>query len=242
MKIVSWNVNSIRVRLESFNYLVREYDPDIILMQETRVEDSKFPFEYFEDTPYNIEILGMKARNGVAILSKYLIEDVRKDFSEDARYISCFIDGIYITNVYVPNGTEIDSSPYYYKLDFIQRLRDRFLELKDEIFIAGGDFNVTPYQKDAWDPKADGITCSPREREALKLIRDAGFTDMLPDKGFTWWDYRRFALEKNRGLRLDHFYFSTKACELFLYGEVLKDIRNLERPSDHAPIICEIKR
>lgn len=242
MKIASWNVNSIRVRLESFNYLIQQYDPDIILMQETRVEDSKFPFDYFEDTLYNIEILGMKARNGVAIFSKYPIEEVRKDFSEDARYISAFIGGIYIANVYVPNGTAIDSTQYYYKLDFIKGLRDRFLELKDEVFIAGGDFNVTPHKNDAWDPKAEGITCSPKEREALKLIRDAGFIDMLPDKGYTWWDYRNFGNARSHGLRLDHFYFSPKAYPLFSRGDVLRDVRGLVRPSDHAPIICEITK
>lgn len=242
MKIISWNVNSIRVRVEHFLHLIKKYNPDILLLQETRVEDIKFPFECFEETGYNIEIFGQKGRNGVAIFSKYPIEEVRKDFCEEARYIDAFSGGIYIASVYVPNGQFVNSDQYYYKLDFINGLCDRFFQFKDEFFIAGGDFNITPFPSDAYDHTATGITCSQQEREALKKIRDIGFIDLLSDKGYTWWDYRSLSFKKNLGLRIDHFYSSSKMQNLFLNGDVLKNIRSLTKSSDHAPIICEIQK
>ncbi len=241
MKIISWNVNSIRARIDHLIMVAKEYNPDVFLLQETRIEDSLFPLDYLDDLGYNMKCKGQKGRNGVAIFSKHIIEDMNTDFCEEARYIEAFTGGVYVTSVYVPNGQYIDSQQYCYKLDFLKDLKERFLRFKDEVFIAGGDFNVTPRPSDSCDMGADGILCSPREREAISQIRKAGFKDTLEDKGYTWWDYRHGAFRRNLGLRIDHFYLSQKAQDIFVNGEVLKSIRALQRPSDHAPIICELR-
>jgi len=242
MKIISWNINSIRVRVEQLIAVAKEYNPDVILLQETRIEDSLFPLDYLDDLGYNVKCKGQKGRNGVAIFSKHLIEDVNSDFCEEARYIEAFTGGIYVASVYVPNGQSADSEQYYYKLDFLRDLKEKFLSFKDEIFIAGGDFNVAPSAVDSYDMRSDGITCSPRERMAISQIREAGFKDALKDKGYTWWDYRHVtAFKKDLGLRIDHFYLSQKAHDIFVDGDVLRPIRALQKPSDHAPIICELR-
>lgn len=241
MKIISWNVNSIRARVDHLITVAKEYNPDIFLLQETRIENSLFPLDYLDDLGYNMKCQGQKGRNGVAIFSKHIIEDVNTDFCEEARYIEAFTGGAYVSSVYVPNGQYIDSQQYYYKLDFLKDLKERFLQFKDEVFIAGGDFNVTPHAIDACDMISEGILCSSKEREAISQIRKAGFKDALEGKGYTWWDYRHGAFRRNLGLRIDHFYLSQKAQDIFVDGEVLKSVRALQRPSDHAPIICELR-
>lgn len=242
MKIVSWNVNSIRARIEHLRAVARDYKPDIFLLQETRVDDPKFPLDLLEDLGYNISIRGEKARNGVAILSKHYIEEVKTDFCEEARYIEAFTGGVFVASVYVPNGRLVGSEHYCYKLNFLRDLKDRFARFGNELFVAGGDFNVAPYPQDACEEAMcdDMLCCSPQERDAVKQLRDAGFCDPLQDKGFTWWDYRFGAFKRNIGLRIDQFYLSQKANELFVNGDVLKAARAMEKPSDHAPIICEI--
>ncbi|MDR1335051.1 MAG: exodeoxyribonuclease III [Holosporaceae bacterium] len=242
MKIVSWNVNSIRVRIEHLIRLSKECNPDVILLQETRVDDRHFPFEYFEDLGYNIAIRGEKGRNGVAIFSKSMLEDVNINFcSGHARYIEAFTGGMFVASVYVPNGQEVDCEQYYFKLNFLEDLKSKFMNLRDEIFIAGGDFNVAPNESDTHNPSFKGIICSSREREAIKNIREAGFCDVLDQKGFTWWDYRRRdSFSRDMGYRIDQFYLSEAAWRLFVDGDVLRFTRKWSRPSDHAPIMCEI--
>ncbi|MDR3155848.1 MAG: exodeoxyribonuclease III [Holosporaceae bacterium] len=242
MKIVSWNINSIRVRIEHLIRLSDEYKPDVLLLQETRVADDSFPCEYFEDLGYNIAIRGEKGRNGVAIFSKHMLEDVKVDFCPGhARYIEAFTGGAFVASVYVPNGQEIDSEQYHFKLEFLANLKDRFCSFCNEVFIAGGDFNVAPHKTDTHNSSLEGIMCSPREREAIRNIRDAGFCDALDQKGFTWWDYRHRNFFRNDiGYRIDQFYLSNAARQLFLDGDVLRFARALPRPSDHAPIMCEI--
>ncbi|MDR2781353.1 MAG: endonuclease/exonuclease/phosphatase family protein [Holosporaceae bacterium] len=241
MKIISWNVNSIRVRSENFLEVARREDPDVVLLQETRVDDSQFPIECFEHLGYNIALKGEKGRNGVAIFSKYRLEEVKSDLSDEARYLEAFTNGIFVASVYVPNGQEIDVPQYFYKLDFLGALRNKFLDFKDEVFIAGGDYNVAPYSQDIYIKGYEGITASLREREAIKCLRDIGYKDPLEDQGFTWWSYRQRGFKKDNGFRLDQFYLSTGAQKLFSGGKVLRYARELDRPSDHAPIMCELK-
>ncbi|MBR1734201.1 MAG: exodeoxyribonuclease III [Alphaproteobacteria bacterium] len=243
MKIVSWNVNSIRVRIEHLCFVARKYQPDIFLLQETRVDDRLFPTDCLDELGYNMSFRGEKARNGVAIFSKHLIEDVKTDFCDEARYIEAFTGGVYVASVYVPNGRAVGADHYYYKLDFLRDLEERLTQMRNETFIVGGDFNVAPYAKDACEEVHldDLLCCSPKEREAVEKLRKIGFSDPLHDKGFTWWDYRFGAFKRNIGLRIDQFYLSSKANDLFLGGDVLKDIRALPKPSDHAPILCELK-
>jgi exodeoxyribonuclease-3 len=242
MKIISWNVNSIRVRIEHLTRISEEQKPDVLLLQETRVDDQNFPLEYFEDLGYNVAIRGEKGRNGVAIFSKHMLEDVKVDFCPGhARYIEAFTGGAFVASVYVPNGQEVDCEQYYFKLNFLEDLKNRFISLRDEVFIAGGDFNVAPHKSDTHNPSFEGIICSHREREAIKNIREAGFCDALDQKGFTWWDYRRRdSFSRDMGYRIDQFYLSDAAMRLFAGGDVLRFTREWPRPSDHAPIMSEI--
>jgi exodeoxyribonuclease-3 len=241
MRIISWNVNSIRARIGSILEVAHRENPDVFLLQETRVEDAFFPTEYLEELGYNIAFKGQKARNGVAIFSKYLLEEINSDFSEEARYMEAFTNGIFVASIYVPNGQEVGVPQYFHKLDFLQSLREKFLGFKDDVFIAGGDYNVAPYPKDIYISGYDGIAGSAPEREAIKCLRDIGYKDPLEDQGFTWWSYRQRSFEKDNGFRIDQFYLSPKAQELFKNCAVLRYARGLNKPSDHAPILCELK-
>jgi exodeoxyribonuclease-3 len=243
VKIISWNVNSIRARLEHVLSVVDKYRPDILLLQETRVEDKSFPLEYFEDSGYNVAINGQKGRNGVAIFSKHQLEDVSRhlDGCDEARYLEAFTGGIFVASVYVPNGQEVGCDQYVYKLEFLQNLKNKFLSLRNEIFVIGGDFNVAPEKCDAHNPNYDGTMCTEQERARIKDLRSSGFCDVLAKKGFTWWDYRRSSsFRDDEGFRLDHFYLSEQATQIFRDGEVLRFARELPRPSDHAPIVCDL--
>ncbi|MDR1551774.1 MAG: exodeoxyribonuclease III [Holosporaceae bacterium] len=242
MKIISWNVNSIRARVENFLEVAKRENPDIFLLQETRVEDQQFPSEYFDDLGYNAAVKGQKGRNGVAIFSKYPLEDISGDFSEEARYLEAFTGGIFVASIYVPNGQEVNAPQYFYKLDFLENLQQKFTNLKGEIFVAGGDYNVAPYPQDIYIEGYDGITASQREREAVKCFRDIGYQDPLEDNGYTWWSYRQCGFKKNNGFRIDQFYLSPRAQKLFTGGSVLRYARELNRPSDHAPIACELTK
>lgn len=241
MKIISWNVNSIRARIENFLAMAAEYNPDVILLQETRVEDALFPFGQLDDLGYNMKVFGQKGRNGVAIFSKFPIDDEKRALSEEARYLQAFTGGIFIASVYVPNGQEVGVQQYFYKLDFLEKLREKMLSMRDEIFVVGGDFNVAPYPCDIYIKGYEEITASPAEREAMAKIRALDYKDVLEKDGFTWWSYRQRGFKKNNGFRLDHFYLSPKAQELFVEGKVLTDVREQNHPSDHAPIYCELK-
>ena len=240
MKIISWNVNSIRARIENFIEIARKYEPDVFLLQETRVEDHLFPMEVFEDLGYNVALKGQKARNGVAICSKHIIEEVNSDFSEDARYIDAFTGGVFVASIYVPNGQEIDSQQYNYKLEFLRDLKEKFVEYKSELFVAGGDYNVGPYPKDIYINGFCDVAGTQKERDLIAEIREADFKDVLDGEGYTWWSYRQRSFQKDNGFRIDHFYLSKKAQDSFNAGGVIREARALTRPSDHAPIFCEI--
>lgn len=244
MRIISWNVNSVRARIENLLEVIKKQSPDVLLLQETKVKDELFPVEFFEDAGYNLTFRGEKintGRNGVAIFSKHVLEDVRIDFCDEARYIEAYTGGIFVASVYVPNGQGIGMAQYDYKLQFLEQLKERISEYKNEIFVIGGDFNVAPYENDTYLENYNEIMCSAAERKLIAEIREANFTDALADKGFTWWDYRGFEFKKNKGFRLDHFYLSPPAQEIFSDGEVLKFARGLPRPSDHAPIQCNLE-
>jgi exodeoxyribonuclease-3 len=240
MKIISWNVNSIRARLDNFIAVAKEFNPDVFLLQETRVDDPQFPFDMFDVSGYNIEIKGQKGRNGVAIFSKHEIDLIDDNFCEEARFLHVFTGGIFTTCVYVPNGQEVGAEQYYYKLEFLENLKKYMMNLKNEIYVVGGDFNVAPYPKDVYIKNYNGIAGSEPERQAIANIRDIGFNDMLSNCGYTWWSYRQRDFKLNNGFRLDHFYMSPKAQNLFVNGRVLTEVREQKRPSDHAPIYCEL--
>ena len=255
LTIASWNVNSIRARLPLLLPWLKEKSPDIVLLQETKITDDSFPYEDIGDLHYNVAISGQKSYNGVAILSKFPIEDTTigiPGFEDDqARYIEAVIKGIRVASVYVPNGMEVGSPKYDYKLTFLQHLYNhtRTLLTYDEALIMGGDFNIAPTDDDVYDPQEwhEKILCSTKEREALRTLMGLGLTDALralfPTNTslYTWWDYRARGWEANKGLRIDHFLLSPQAADHLRNGEIETSMRNATKASDHAPILCSLE-
>lgn len=253
-KIATWNVNSIRTRLPHLLSWLKESAPDVVLLQETKVMDDQFPRDEIETLNYNIALYGQKTYNGVAILSKFPLEDITTGIpgfeDEQARYIEAVTSGMRVASIYVPNGTEVGSEKFAYKLDFLKYLYTHLQTLLtyDEALILGGDYNITPSDEDVYDPAQwhEKILCSTEERTALRSIIYLGLTDALkaahPDKKelYTWWDYRAGAFQNNFGLRIDHLLLSPQAADCVKSCEIDKGMRTLEKASDHAPVICEI--
>lgn len=252
---VSWNINSIRVRLPLLLSWLKEKQPDIVLLQETKITDDLFPREEIETLHYNIALYGQKTYNGVAILSKFPIEDVTKGLpgfqDEQARYIEAVIKGIRIASLYVPNGMAVGSDKYAYKLDFLKHLYTHVQTLLtyDEALVLGGDFNIAPTDLDVYDPHAwhEKILCSTLERERFRSLLYLGLTDALralhPHEKdlYTWWDYRQGAWQNNYGLRIDHMLLSPQAADRLQRACVKTKIRGLDKTSDHAPVICVVE-
>jgi len=255
MKIVTWNVNSIRARLDSVVAWLKEVRPDIVLLQELKCEDSAFPREPLEDLGYNIAVFGQKTYNGVAILARFPIEDVTRGlptFGEDesSRYIEAVVGKVRVASVYVPNGMAVGSDKYQYKLVFLERLRQHLasLLLYEEVAIVGGDYNIAPETRDiarpeAWEGK---ILCSPAERHQFQSLLHLGYYDALRlhHQGpgpFSWWDYRRDAWQQDDGLRIDHFLLSPLAVDGAQASGVDSIPRAKEKASDHAPVWCTLE-
>jgi exodeoxyribonuclease-3 len=253
-KIVSWNVNSIRVRLPQLLAFLETQKPDIVLLQELKAQKDVFPYDDIQNLGYNVAIHGQKTYNGVAILSKFPISDVMHHLPGDekdheARYIEALCGAYHIASVYVPNGQEVGSDKYFYKLAFYDRL---YAHLKDLLLnndktIIGGDYNVAPFDIDVHDPKAwEGqILCSSAERNAFRKLLNLGYYDSFralhPDlQEYSWWDYRSGAWPKNEGLRIDHLLLSPAACDVLQEAGIEKDIRAEIKASDHAPIWCTL--
>lgn len=256
MKIITWNINSVKARLSHLLQFLKNESPDIVLLQELKCMNEAFPAAEVEELGYNIALHGQKTYNGVAILSKFPLEDVHRGLAgedEDlqARYIEAVVSlkgsALRVASVYVPNGQEVGSEKYEYKLRFFKRLFNhlQFTVRADEGFIIGGDFNVAPDTIDVHDPKRwEGkILFSEPERAALRTLINAGLYDayrtMHPqEQEFTWWDYRTAAWEHNLGLRIDHFLLNAPAMDALQSCDVMKAYRDLEKPSDHAPLRC----
>jgi exodeoxyribonuclease-3 len=255
MKIVTWNVNSIRARISIVSDWLRHTQPDVILLQETKCLNEAFPHQEFEDLGYNTALYGQKTYNGVAILSKSPIEDITyglPTFTEDpqARYIEAVICTVRIASVYVPNGQEVGSSSYTYKLNFLQKLNEHLQNLLQhgEVCVIGGDYNIAPTDRDVHDPKtwAGKILCSELERKAFHGLCHLGYQDAIrlyfDNVGpFTWWDYRAQAFPMNQGLRIDHLLLSPAAVDYIQDCNVDINPRSLEKTSDHAPVWCTLK-
>lgn len=226
----------------------------MVLLQETKATDNQFPREEIETLNYNIALYGQKTYNGVAILSKFPIEDITTGIPgfEDvqARYIEVVVKGIRVASVYVPNGMAVDSEKYRYKLDFLHHLKAHVQTLLtyEEAFVLGGDFNVAPQDIDVYDPKEwhEKILCSAPEREGFRAIAYLGLTDALralhPHEKdlYTWWDYRGGAWQNNEGLRIDHLLLSPQAADHLTDAFVDKEIRSADKSSDHAPVMCQL--
>ena len=255
MKIVTWNVNSIRARLENVVEWLSETKPDILLLQELKCEESSFPKGPIEDLGYNVAIAGQKAYNGVAILSKSPIEDVVIGLptypeDENSRYIEAVVGTTRVASVYVPNGQAVGSEKYQYKLTFLERFREHLASilLFEEATVIGGDYNIAPENRDVAQPELwEGkILCSPAERQHYQAFLHLGYYDALrlhhegPGPS-TWWDYPSGAWQNDLGLRIDHFLLSPLAVDRVQASGVERGPRAKEKASDHAPVWCELK-
>ncbi|MBW4530816.1 MAG: exodeoxyribonuclease III [Aphanothece saxicola GSE-SYN-MK-01-06B] len=262
MRIATWNVNSVRTRLDQVGAWLRDDGPEVVCLQETKVADALFPHAAFEDLGYRAVISGQKAYNGVAILSRLPIEDVRVGFAallpddpaaeglgEQKRVISASIEGVRVLNLYVPNGSALTSEKYPYKLEWLACLR-RYLEALDtegEPLAMVGDFNIALESRDIHDPErlSGGIMASEPERQALTAalgdhLRDV-FRVFEPDAGhWSWWDYRTGAWDRDRGWRIDHIYLSEELLACATGCVIHKGMRGNEQPSDHAPVVVHL--
>jgi exodeoxyribonuclease-3 len=255
MKIVTWNVNSLTVRLPRLIAWLAANPPDIVCLQETKLEDAKFPEKALSDAGYRSVYAGQKTYNGVAILARHglAITDVAMGIDGytdvQQRVIAASIAGLRVIYVYVPNGQSVDSDKYAYKLDWCRavalHLRDALAQ--HPLLAMAGDFNVAPEDRDVYDPAAwEGqVLCSPAERAAFQAFLDHGLVDSFrlfdqPPNTFSWWDYRQLAFPKNRGLRIDHVLLSTPLAERCTSCRIDRNARKGERPSDHAPVIAEL--
>lgn len=248
--IATWNVNSIRIRLECIEKWLKQNHIDIILFQEIKCESDKFPNEFFEDLGYNIKILGQKSYNGVAIASLGKLEDEFYFKDTDSRYLECLTTikskVLRIASVYAPNGQSFDSEKFQEKIEFFKILKNRMKELLNfkEATIIGGDFNVAPNYLDTYID--DGrILCSKIERQLFNQLLSIGFIDAFraihkDERSYSWFDYRGKGFEKNHGMRIDHFLLSPKAADLMDNCIINHAPRSFEKTSDHTPVQIEL--
>lgn len=252
MQIASWNVNSLRVRLEQVLEWLAANPVDVLGLQETKMPDAEFPREAIEAAGYQVVFTGQKTYNGVALLTRTEASDVElnlpgMDDDPQRRFIAASVNGIRIFNLYVPNGQALDSDKFQYKLNWLDCLRETLAESQkqhDRIAVMG-DFNIAPADADVHDPKAwaGKIHCSDTERDALQSLLQLGFTDSFrqfeQEPGlFSWWDYRMAAFRRNRGLRIDLVLASEKLAGQCTESRIDAGPRAAERPSDHAPVIA----
>ena len=262
MLIATWNVNSVRTRLSQIITWINLVNPDVLCLQETKVVDESFPKESFEKLGYEVIVYGQKSYNGVAIASKVKIENVNKGFDNESinqyggegfvqqkRLISADINGLTIINVYVPNGSSLDSEKFEFKINWLKSLSS-FLEAQEEkgnSICLLGDFNIAPTQKDIHDPQRydGGIMASETERNALKNVLKGRFIDSFRifehNSGhWSWWDYRNNAFELNKGWRIDHIYISKTLSPNLKSCVIDCNPRGNQQPSDHAPVMIDI--
>lgn len=257
MKIATWNVNSVRARLPRLLEWLEAAKPDVVLLQETKVEADAFPGEAIEEQGFNIAAVGEAGgRNGVAILSRFPIED-RLDAlpgepgDQEARWLEAFTGGMRVASVYVPNGTALGSERFAFKLRFFERMRDHAVQLleADEPFVIGGDMNVAPYPSDVYDPEAlNGTICyHPDERARYRALVHQGLYDAFRANqpkarhAYSWWHYQGRSWKANEGLRIDHLLLSPEVVDRLEEAGIDRDTRGQKQPSDHAPVWCTLR-
>jgi exodeoxyribonuclease III len=253
VKIVAWNVNSIRARLPVALEWLDQARPDIALLQETKVTPEQFPGEPFEERGYNVVARGEAGgRNGVAILAKRPIEDVRErlpgdEGDDEARYLEAVVDCVRVASVYVPNGTALGSPRFAFKLAFFDRLYAhlQYLLAFEEPLVIGGDYNAAPFPIDVFDAQAlDGTICyHPAERAKFRALLYLGMYDAFRTieprtRAFSWWDYQGRSWRANQGLRIDHLLLSAQAVDRLETCAIDREPRAAKAPSDHAPVWC----
>ena len=252
MKIATWNVNSLKVRLPQVLDWLALSEPDILCLQETKTTDENFPVAELEAAGYHVVFSGQKTYNGVAIISREPADDVLTDIpgldDPQRRILGASIGGIRVLDLYVVNGQEVGSDKFAHKLHWLEKVTDHIHEQlqKHPRLVVLGDFNIAPDDRDVYDPEAwhERILCSTPEREALQRILGLGLSDTFrlfeqEEKSYSWWDYRAAAFRRNRGLRIDLILASPALTQACTACGIDKEPRRLERPSDHTPVVAE---
>lgn len=256
MRLATWNVNSLRARLDRVTGWLAEVQPDVVCLQETKLADDAFPALTFEELGYRSAHHGLGQWNGVAILSKVGLDEVVANFSpgiepdHEARIITATCDGVRVSSVYVPNGRSLDHEHYQYKLGWLDRLRDHLAAdaTPDEAVVVAGDFNVAPEDRDVYDIAAFvGTThVSEPERERLRALEEWGLIDVFrqhhrdADRVYSWWDYRAGDFHQGRGLRIDLILGTASVADRSRFCIVDRNARKGKQPSDHAPVIVDL--
>ncbi len=256
MKLATWNINSAKARQERLVKWLERFKPDVLCLQELKLVDEAFPREPIEALGYHCSLFGQKTYNGVAILSKSEPTDVHRGLEDDvddpqSRLISANIEGVHVLSAYFPNGGDMGSDKYEYKLEWMERLRayldKRFDAQKDHVALCG-DYNVAPFADDCSLPDFEGtVLANPDVRAALDHIRDFGFVDVFRPfhpggSVYTWWDYRAMGFERNHGLRIDHVYCTAELAKQTIGAVVDRGEREGKGASDHAPVMVELDR
>jgi exodeoxyribonuclease-3 len=250
-KVATWNVNSIKVRLPQVLDWLKKNKPDVFCLQETKSTNEHFPKEDIEKEGFHVVFSGQKTYNGVAVITKKNPKDIMTDLpnlnDDERRVLAVTIDDWRILNIYVPNGQEVGSEKYQYKLNWLKQLNSYIqeqLKIHKKLLILG-DFNIAPEDRDVYDPKAwEGhVLVSPKERTALKSIEALGLTDAFrlfhEESGlYSWWDYRSFGFRRNAGLRLDLILMNEEAEKYCVSCDIDVEPRKNERPSDHTPVVA----
>jgi exodeoxyribonuclease-3 len=257
MRLATWNVNSVNARLETVIRWFEEAAPDVACLQEIKCVEEKFPAEAFERLGYNVEVLGQKTYNGVALLSKTPLEDVTRglpgdESDEQARYIEAVVSGprpVRVASIYLPNGNPVTTEKFDYKLGWMARLHRHaqgLLALEEPLALMG-DYNVIPEPRDAENPEKwlDDALFQPRSREAFRALKWLGLSDayMQADGtpgAYTFWDYQAGAWQRNHGIRIDHALLSPQAADRLRGCEIHRDVRGWEKPSDHVPLVIDL--
>ncbi|MES2896893.1 MAG: exodeoxyribonuclease III [Pseudomonadota bacterium] len=257
MRIATWNVNSVNARLETVLRWFEEASPDVACLQEIKCVDEKFPAEAFERLGYNVAVHGQKSYNGVAMLSKTPLEDVRKglpgeDEDEQARYLEAVVSGptpVRVACIYLPNGNPIETDKFGYKLRWMARLKAHAQELLayEEPLALVGDYNVIPEARDAANPNnwlGDALF-QPESRAAFRALKNLGLTEAFlaidgSPEAYTFWDYQAGAWQRNNGIRIDHALLSPQAADLLRGCVIHRDVRGWDKPSDHVPVAVEL--
>ncbi len=258
MKIASWNVNSVRTRLPTIIDWLKDARPDVVCLQEIKCQDEQFPTQAFEDLGYNCAIHGQKSYNGVAILSRYAIEEsmtgLPGDEADDhARYIEAVVSAdkgpLRVASIYLPNGNPKESEKFDYKLNWMRRLRThaKTLLAYEEKLVLAGDYNVIYRDEDCWDVEAwaDDALYAREVRDEFAALQWCGLTDawMARDARahqYTFWDYQRGAWQRGHGIHIDHILLSSQATDVLQGVAIAKETRAMDKPSDHVPVIVEL--
>jgi exodeoxyribonuclease-3 len=258
MRIATWNVNSVNARLETVLAWFREAQPDVACLQELKCVDEKFPAEAFESLGYNCAVHGQKTYNGVALLSKFPMSDLRRGLPGDdedvqSRYLEALVEAprpVRVASIYLPNGNPVGTDKFAYKLSWMARLQGHAADLLklEESLVLAGDYNVIPEPEDCHDPAAwaGDALFQPESRAAFRSLKWLGLDDAHvlaeePAHTYTFWDYQAGAWPRNHGIRIDHLLLSAQAADRFGGVTTWREVRDMEKPSDHVPVSIELR-